>query len=75
MYRLACLALLCVSVVLGGCGHKPEGACIALDPHFPERVHPDDTAGTKRAAVKRNVAFEAACPKESSWLTRVTRQR
>lgn len=67
---IATLLLLVVTWGLGGCS-SPQvsaaaGPCLALAPHFPQRLRTADTSETKSEGYVRNNVYEAACPDQAS---------
>ena len=72
---LARVALAVLVAAVAGCASDPvspaAGPCLALKPHFPQKLRPADTADTKVDGYRRNAVFEAVCPdapKKTGWL-------
>lgn len=60
------LIVLVAAFALAGCAAPKavsgKGTCLALAPHFPQRLSRLDTQMTKEEGHLRNVAYRAACP-------------
>jgi hypothetical protein len=60
--------------LLAACSPPPStGACLALRPYLPIQVDQADTAPTKRAVLRANVAHQETCtpPATAPWTTEV----